>query len=51
MVAKVRAALTALDGKVGKVGRVRIGSVDMLSGAQQGTVIVHETAAHQGAAA
>jgi acetylglutamate kinase len=48
MIAKVRAALTALDGKV---GRVRIGSVDMLTGAQPGTVITAQAAALEGAAA
>ena len=59
MIAKVRAALAALDGGV---GRVRIGSLGILSGADTGTVILgagpmpgpavqHETAAHHGAAA
>ena len=59
MVAKVRAALVALDGGV---GRVRIGSLGMLSGAESGTVILHdgvepapvirrETSTHHGAAA
>ena len=59
MVAKVRAALTALDGGV---GRVRIGALSMLSGGEPGTVIVRdgaepgpvihrETSTHHGAAA